>query len=666
VLRCALLIGSTLLFLSRALAAQQEEEKHPKKSDQDLSDMSLEDLMRVEIMSVSKSEHPLMDTPAAVTVIRADDLRRTGVTSIPEALRLVPGLSVARLSSNKWVVASRGFADLFSNKLLVLIDGRSVYSPLFSGVFWPAQQVDLEDVDRIEVIRGPGATVWGANAVNGVINIITKKAADTQGGRVSAGGGTQERAFGSARWGGKIGDDLAYRVYGLSFSRGPGQGVDDNWDGTQGGFRFDWCPRPADSLTFQGDFYKVLTDGSQTLFSPTAPFATVTDDATEYSGGNLVLRWEHELAPESKLRTQFYYDHTEYRQPVIEERRDTLDFDVQHQIKIFGSQQLTLGLGYRWSGSNTVGTSSVTLNDSHKVSEIAGTFIQDEITILENLKLTIGSKFEYNNYTGFEVEPGLRLSWRPHENHSLWFSVARAVRTPSQADDDLAFAYTNLQPSAPLQTLIVAKGSHDFESEDMTALELGYRVQPHPSVTLDLALFTNLYDDLRTSEAGAPDPVTVPGVVLLPLTLDNRMRGKTWGVELAAAWQMMDGIRLQGGYTFLRMNLELEPGSQDLGSDTQDRNSPRNQAFVRGSVDLIKDVHFDVIGRYVSRLEGQGVDGYVEMDARIGWKILPTLEAALVGQNLLHESHLESGNSSFSDQASKVPRGVYASLTWKF
>ncbi|HLY11933.1 MAG TPA: TonB-dependent receptor, partial [Planctomycetota bacterium] len=503
-LKTALLVGATAIFLSHALAAQEDQEKKPRKSDQDLSDLSLEDLMKVEITSVSKSEHSLMDTPAAVTVIRGEDLRRTGVTSIPEALRLVPGLSVARLSSSKWLVASRGFSDLFSDKLLVLIDGRSVYTPLFSGVFWPAQDVDLEDVDRIEVIRGPGSSVWGANAVNGVINIITKKAKDTQGGRVTAGAGSQERAFGSARWGGMIGDDLAYRVYGKSFSRGSGVGVDDDWEGSQGGFRFDWTPKPSDSVTFQGDYYQVLTDGTQTIFDTTSPFSFVTNKATDYSGGNLILRWEHELAPESKLRAQFYYDHSEYRQPVIQELRDTLDFDVQLQTRAFWGQQLTWGVGYRWSQSDVHNTPSAALKETRKISEISSAFLQDEIPLADTVKLTIGSKFEYNNYTGFEIEPGLRLSWRPAENHSVWFSIARAVRTPSQADDNLAYVYTNLQPTVP-PTLIRVTGNHDFESETMNALELGYRVQPLDSVTLDIATFRNQYNDLRTSEAGPPD-----------------------------------------------------------------------------------------------------------------------------------------------------------------
>jgi len=395
------------------------------------------------------------------------------------------------------------------------------------------------------------------------------------------------------------------------------------------------------------------------------PFSEVTDDSTQYAGGNLLVRWEHELAPESKLRAQFYFDHTEYRQPVIEELRDTLDFDLQHQVKIFLGQQLTWGLGYRWTNSNIANTPTAAMNDRHKVSEIASAFIQDEIPLYETVKLTIGSKFEYNNYTGFEAEPGLRLSWRPAVNHAVWFSAARAVRSPSQADDDLAFVYSNLQPTTP-PTLIRVAGSHDFESENMTALELGYRVQPHETVTLDIATFYNRYNNLRSSEAGAPDFSLFPAAVILPMTLDNKMHGKTWGIEIAAAWQAMEGVRLQGGYTFLRMNLDLDGDSTDLGSNSAEKNDPRNQAFLRGIVDLVKDVQFDLVGRYVSRLEGRGVDSYTEMDARIGWKILPTLEVALVGQNLLQKSHFESSDSSFADHASQVPRGVYASLTWKF
>jgi len=666
VLKRSMLSGTLLILLAGAVAARQEQEGVPKKSEQELSELSLEDLMKVEITSVSRSEQTLMDTPAAVTVIRGEDIRRRGATSIPEALRFVPGIYVARLNSNKWIVGSRGFADLYSNKLLVLIDGRSVYSPLFSGVFWTAQDVDLEDVDRIEVIRGPGATVWGANAVNGVINIITKKAKDTQGGRVTAGGGTQERAFGSARWGGKVNDDLAYRVYAKAFSRGPGKGIDDDWNGSQGGFRFDWTPRTSDALTFQGDYYSMLADGIQTLYSTTAPFAQVSDDSSRYEGGNLLARWEHEFGPESKLRAQFYYDHTELRIPAIRELRDTLDFDVQHHVAAFWNQKITWGLGYRWSASHLTNTPTAMFRDTDKVTGIASSFLQDEIPLADELKLTLGSKFEYNNYTGFEIEPGLRLSWRPHANHSVWAAVSRAVRTPSQADDDLATANQALQPTAPLPTLFQVRGSHDFDSEVMTATELGYRVQPHDALTLDLAVFYNHYDRLRSTEAGAPDPFSVPGVVLLPTTLDNLQKGHTYGLELAAAWQPLEGVRLQGGYTFLQMNLDLKSGSTDLGSTRSEKNDARHQGFLRASVDLIQDVQFDLMGRAVSRLEHLAVGGYAEMDARIGWKILPTLEAALVGQNLLHVSHFETSDSPLSDRASQVPRGVYASLTWKF
>jgi iron complex outermembrane receptor protein len=655
--------AAALLLLSMAFPAfsQDGQEPVPKKKPQDLAEMSLEDLMKVDITSVSKRGQPLMDVPAAVTVIRGDDLRRTGATSIPESLRLVPGLFVGHVDANKWVVGSRGFGDLFSNKLLVLIDGRSVYSPLFSGVFWTVQDVALEDVDRIEVIRGPGATVWGANAVNGVINVITKKTKETQGGLVTAGGGMAERAFGTVRYGGKIDEDLFYRVYAKSFLREGLPGSKDDWYGGQSGFRFDWTPRPDDLVTFQGDYYNLLAAGTQTVFFPSAPFVQTTNEATRYAGANLIGRWERELGQNSKLRTQVYYDHTEYSAPTIREVRDTIDIDLQHQFPLFWGQQITWGLGYRWSTNRVDNSPSVMFIPDHLVIGTTSAFLQDEIALADKLTLTLGSKFEYNSFTGFEVEPGARLSWRPLENHTLWASAARAVRTPSQADEDVLVN----QGLLPGPTMIRISGNDAFKSEDMIALEVGYRTRPIDTVTLDVTAYRNSYDHLRSSELGAFDPSN-PTLFVQNLTLDNKMKGKTWGIEVATGWQAMEGVRIQGGYTFMRMHLNLVEGSTDGGTPRSEKNDPRNIAFLRASLDLVKDVQVDVIGRYVSRLVARNVDGYAEADLRIGWHILPNLEAALVGQNLLQHAHFEESNTQFGDHATQVPRGVYASVTWRF
>jgi iron complex outermembrane receptor protein len=665
-------VAALLLLLALPLSGSAQEGQEPpkKKQEKDLTELSLEDLMKVDITSVSKREQSLMDAPAAVTVIRGEDIRRTGATSIPEALRLVPGLFVAHVDANKWIVGSRGFGDVFSNKLLVLIDGRSVYSPLFSGVFWTAQDVALEDVDRIEVIRGPGATVWGANAVNGVINIITKKAKDTQGGLVTVGGGSAERAFTTVRYGGKIDEDLSYRIYVKSFLRDSLPGANDDWYSARGGFRFDYTPRPEDLFTFQGDYYHTVARETQMIFfpTPTAAVAQMLIDPTRYSGVNLIGRWERDLGSESRLRAQAYYDHTSYNSPVIQETRDTFDIDLQHQFPLFGGQTITWGLGYRWSGNNAVNSPTVALIPNHRGLSTTSAFFQDEIALADTLTLTLGSKFEYNSFTGFEIEPGARLSWRPLENHTLWISAARAVRTPSQADENVS-VYQALLPAAPpfqpFPTLLRVNGTNTFDSEDLFALELGYRVRPVDTVTVDLTAYRNNYNHLRTTEFGATDITTIPFYVTQNLNLANMMKGITWGIELAAAWQALEGVRFQGGYTYMRMLLFLDPGSTDPGSINAQNNDPHHMGFLRASVDLVKDVQLDLIGRAVGSLVNRNVAGYADMDVRIGWHILPNLEASLVGQNLIHP-HFESANTAFGDQATQAPRGVYASLNWRF
>ncbi len=662
----------TLAFIA-ILAALQDPKppQNPPKPPQDLTEMSLEDLMKLEVTSVSKREQQLIDAPAAIAVIRGEDIRRTGVTSIAEALRMVPGVFVGRLDSNKWAVGVRGFNDLFSNKLLVLIDGRSVYNPLFSGVFWDVQDTLLEDVDRIEVIRGPGSTLWGANAVNGVINVTTKKAKDSQGGMVSLVGGNQEQMIAGARYGGKVGEDLYFRTYVKYSSHDAFTGGNDDWSVARAGFRADWSPDRESTLTLQGDVYDGEANNLLKLATLAPPFVSEFTAPTFVHGGNFLARYEHDFGSKTQFRAQAYWDHTARLYDILDETRDTADLDLQIRFPLFGSQEITVGAGYRWTSNHTSGSFSASLDPARRADSIGNTFIQDEFALLENLTLTAGSKFEYNSYTGFEFEPSARLAWRPHERHALWASAARAVRTPSQFEDDV-IANVNVQPPSllnPFPTAVRFLGDHTFKSEVVHAYEMGYRTMPVDPVIVDLALFFNDYHGLRTSEFDTPFPEggPPPTDIVQPLTADNLMEGHTYGAELAATWQVAEGVRFYGAYTFLRMNLHTFNQSTDSASAGKvERASASNIVYLRASWDPMKDVTFDLMGRYVDSIYSWDVRHYVEMDARLAWSITRNLEAAIVGQNLLHTGHFETSDSPIGNPATQVQRGGYLSVTWKF
>ncbi len=408
-----------------------------------LKQLSLEQLMNIEVTSVAKKEQKVGETAAAIFVITQEEIRRSGVTSIPEALRLAPGVTVSRIDGNSWAIGVRGFGSGLSRSVLVLIDGRSVYTPLFAGVYWDVQDTLLEDIDRIEVIRGPGGTIWGANAVNGVINIITKSATETQGLLATAGGGSEEKGFGSLRYGGKIGEDFSYRVHGKGFRRDgqftPHLSDVDDWQMGQGGFRTDWSLSERDKLTFQGDIYKGYSGLRTQVSSFSAPFSTIVERDTDLSGMNLLGRWNRTLSETSNLALQIYYDRTFRREPTFQEERNTVDFDFQHRFKIAGRQELIWGLGYRFTKGDTESVPTLVISPRNRADNLFSAFLQDEIVLVEDLlRLTVGSKFEHNDYTGFEFQPSGRLLWTPAARHVLWASFSRAVRTPSRVDRDIA------------------------------------------------------------------------------------------------------------------------------------------------------------------------------------------------------------------------------------
>jgi iron complex outermembrane receptor protein len=636
---------------------------------QDLTGISLEELMAVEVTTVSRKPEKLSEVADAIYVITQEDIRRSGVTSIPEALRLAPDVQVARIDANKWAIGVRGFSSRLSRSLLVLIDGRSVYSPLFAGVYWEVQDTLLEDIERIEVIRGPGGALWGANAVNGIINIITKRAKDTQGGLLTAGGGSEEQGFGGFRYGGEIGHSLYYRVYGKFFNRDAGFHRNtsdfDDWYMGQGGFRADWEGQAGDTLTLQGDIYsgKSGQRTAITTFSP--PFLTIVEEDADLSGGNILGRWQHMFNHTSDLVLQLYYDRTYRREPNLREARDTFDVDFQHRFALPWRQEIIWGLGYRLTADDTSAVSTVVFMPKHRTDHLFSAFVQDEIVLVtDRLRLTIGSKFEHNDYSGFEAQPSGRLLWTPTPWHTLWGSITRAVRTPSRVEHDLAL--TGLaDPTIPAFTRLL--GNEEFDAEKVLAYQLGYRVQPMPGLFLDIAAFYQQYTNLLSLEPGMSFTETspLPAHTVRPLSVQNKLHGEVYGVELASDWQVFDWWRLAGVYAYLQINLHRDTDSLDLTTAAATEGaSPQHQASLRSFMTLPGNLEFDLVWRYVDSLSSQSVGSYFNLDARLGWHPNQNLEIAVVGQNLLEDHHPEFGGGSGG--LTEVERSVYGKMTWRW
>ncbi len=654
--------------------------------------MSVEDLMNVTVTSVSKKSERLNQVPAAVSVISGDDIRRSGALTLPEALRLAPGVQVARVDAAQTAVSVRGFNDTFSQKLLVMMDGRSIYTPLFSGTIWQAQDMMLEDVDRIEVIRGPGGTVWGANAVNGVINIVSKPARETQGVLLSGGGGTEHLALAGVRYGAQLAPNTFFRIYGKyddwnNFQLVDGGDANDAWWKGQGGFRLDWEPSSANRLTLQGDLFGLEADQTAPQISlpvfmqpPPATGYNFTRPSTwEQSGGNVLARWSHQFSEDSDLSVQTYYDHGRIDMALIEEKRDTFDLDLRHRFQLGGWNEVVWGGGYRLS--EAVMTESVEVNLSHesRSDKIYNVFVQDEIKLIpDRLRLTLGSKVEHNDYTGFELEPGARLSWTPSDKQTVWASVARAVRTPSQFETDAAvnMGVVPPNPMSPLPTLVSVIGNPDIKAETLIAYELGYRIQAHQRLTFDVTLFLNDYDELRSTSTSV-DMSHVPSYVQARNVFYNQAGGQTYGGEMATTWQATDWWRLYGQLSVLETDLHEPANGFARGSGDVNISTPKYQASLRSSMDLSRQVEFDLWLRYVdgftsatasvpglSRVD-VNIPSYVTFDARLAWRPIEDLELALVGQNLAG-SHREFNPTFVSTSVTEVSRSVYAKLTWRF
>lgn len=640
----------------------------------ELIGLSLDELLNVEITSVSKRAEKKSAAAAAIFVLTNEDIRRSGATTIPDALRLVPGVNVAQIDSSKWSVTARGSAERFSTKLLVLIDGRSVYTPFFSGVYWEAKDVMLEDVERIEVIRGPGGTLWGANAVNGVINIITKRAEDTQGGLLSLGGGNEEQGFGALRYGGRVGELGYYRAYGKFFNRdgggafvenqftlGTGGNGGDEWRMGQGGFRVDLDLSDRDTLTVQGDVYKNRSSVTHDLvFFSGVPVRRI-NSTTDYTGWNVLGRWNRTLSETSDLQLQFYYDYYHTDDITVNEQRNTLDLDFQHRIEFGERHEFIYGSDIRVTLDDFEITQTESLTPDRDTNSLFSVFIQDRITIIDSLKLTLGTKLEHNSFSGFEYQPSARIAWTPNDRHTLWAAVSRAVRTPTRAEQDLRL---NFFTSADTPgAFVVVFGNKDFDSEKLLSYELGYRVALTDRLALDFAGFYNDYDNLRFGALGVPfiESVPPPDHTVIPVVLVNEASAKTWGFEITADYQAKPWWFIQASFSFLETNVK----NPQLGSNVEG-DTPEQQFVLRNQFELPRNIEFDTTLRFVGDLPGLGIDNYITLDARLAWHPREDLELALVGRNLIEAEHPEFASTIIFSLPTEVQRSVFGKITWRF
>lgn len=629
-------------------------------NDGRLADLSLEQLMEIEVISVSRTPEPLSEAASAIQVVFGEEIRRSGAATLPQALRLADNLAVAQKNSHDWAITARGFNTALANKLLVLLDGRSVYTPLFSGVFWNVQDVLLEDVDRIEVISGPGGSVWGANAVNGVINVRSKPASETQGTFAQIGSGNQLDSLVNVRHGGTLGETAHFRIYGKLQRRDSerlagGGAAGDAWDRGATGFRVDGDRPGFGSWTLQGDFY----DGDDGL--PEGGVARVR-------GGNLLTRWKRPGRRGSELAVQAYTDRTSLRLPVPElvinglplapagtlrDELRTYDFDLQHRLATDVRHRITWGAGFRYWSSRVDNAPALGFLPRRRDQRLWSLFAQDEIRLGTDLDLTIGTKVEHTDTVGIEFEPSVRLAWRPREAATLWAAVSRAVRTPSRIDRELA------QPPPPHLTLLV--GNPEFDSESVVSAEAGARGVLSRRATGSASVFYNRWRSLRSTSV-------TPGTIL-PFFFENQLEGDSYGLELRGQVQCTGRLRLTAGYTYLEHDLTVRSGGFDFNDARNETADPEQQVALRAALDVGRNLSADAALRWVDRLDVNNgptvgsVPSYFELDLRIGWHPTAALEVELVGSNLLHDEHPEYGFPG-PDRV-EIRRSVGGRLTWR-
>lgn len=652
------------LMIAAAITPVAAGQGEPSES---LLNMDLEDLMQVEVTTASRLGESKREAPAAITVLTQEDIQRSGATSLPEVLRLVPGLYVARLNANKWSVTARGFGGRFANKMQVLVDGQSIYSPLFSGTFWEVEEVVLEDVDRIEVLRGPGGATWGANAVNGIINIVTKSARDTDS-FVRVGGGSEDPARLGLRYTEHFSEDLAMRVSGQYLHRGQmdsptGGAAHDDYDLTNLQLRLDWAPPGPDELTFIAKGLTSRVHDSLLLAQPLPPWQVNSRDISTYDQLNAQIRWRHERTNGGDFQLQAYADHWHDDSIVIDDRRQIADIEAQWRTDPDARVEWAYGLGMRYV-RDTIDSRYATFDPEREDALTYDVFASmGAWAVPEKLRVMLGARVHWNDYTGVEVEPTARVTWLPAEKHSVWAAVSRGVRVPSRSERDLLlpnFGFTGV--------MIPLDGSKDLESEVLLSYELGYRFMPKPDFAIEVATYVNHYDKLRTVELDYPRVDFWEGwpALLIPFEARNNMEATVMGGSVALDWRPREWWRVRGSWAYLNEHLNPQFRSLDIITEQTSRDTPRHVFTLWNSFDITPKVSLDSLLQYVDRLDGLDVDDYVIANLRLGWRPREDLLLSLVGTNLLDSSHLEYTSSLVNTEVAEIERGIYAEVKWTF
>jgi iron complex outermembrane receptor protein len=641
----------------------------------DLTQFSLEELMNLEVQLVSKKQENLFETTAATYVISPEDIQHSGFTNLPDLLRLAPGFAVARIDANKWAISSRGFNGVFANKLLVLIDGRSVYSPLFSGVFWNYQEVVLEDVSQIEIVRGPGATLWGSNAVNGIVNVRTKPTPETQGGLISLTAGTDERLLTSLRYGGKLNQNLFYRLDTKYTQRkhlvdSSGAASADGWTGYRAAARLDWYPQPSSQITVQGDYYADEVGQMVSIIpAENQPFYRRIDSVATDEGGHVRCRLKHQFSPANEIVLQFYYDKYIRNDVIMNGTIVTFDYDFQHQFSFNPAHEIVWGMGYRHIADQTTGTFYFSLDPAKYKTQIFSAFFQDELHFFRHkFRLIFGSKFEHQAFTGLEIQPNLRLLFSPNLHRAYWLAASRAVRIPTRVECDVN-SVRGLEYARGIPVFGIIQGNPAFESEVLHAYELGFRSRLNSVVSLDLALFYNDYRRLRNYETGSWEykfnPAPAHGMAYF--LMENNMTGRTFGGEILFKIKPSPDCYFEASYSNIKIEVDLENTNifYEFSKGTEGE-TPEHQALLRGSFNLPLSLKLDFGFRFVDKVPTLKIDHYFNLDAQLAWQANRNVKIFVVGQNLLEQQHAEYSPAFDDIQATEVPRGFYGKLQVQF
>jgi iron complex outermembrane receptor protein len=637
-----------------------------------LKQMTLEQLGNVQVTTASKTPAAIWKTPAAVYVITREAIVRSGATTIPDALRLAPGVEVERIDTGKWSIGIRGFGSRLNRDVLVLMDGRTVYTTLLAGTYWETQDTPINDIDRIEVIRGPGATIWGPNAVNGVINIITKVASETQGTVVQARGGNVEQGGMMVRHGGKRGA-LNYRVYAKAFTRGSQYHPDgrnfDDWQGLQGGFRMDWAKNTRDAFTLQGDMYGQSFGESVLATTYTPPFSQVIDKDARLSGGNILARWTRTISEGNDMQLQVYYDRANRHEPDVADIRNTFDVDFLDRVRLFSRNEISWGFGARFShGYNPVVVSGLTFQPGRRTDRLISAFLQDDISLIDQkLLLSLGTKLLETNFSPVQFQPTARLMFTPSDHQTWWAAFTHAIRTPSDAERNFFLSgFIGIAPDG-LPSFARFNGNPNFHSEQMNGYELGYRQLLHERLFVDVAGFYNHYGNLFSEDITGPffiETNPAPTHHLLPAEFGNGLVGTTTGGEIAPEWQVTDSWRLRGSYSFLEMHIKKGTNSFDVGSAPSIvGSSPQHQLSLQSGFDLPRGVSLELIYRYESALPALGVAAYSTGDVSVAWTLTEHFRLSAVGQNLLQPHHAEFGGDP--GPLVGIKRSAYGQITWQ-